>query len=326
MKLLSVIIPVYKVEPYLRECVDSVLAQSYSHLEVILVDDGSPDGCPAMCDEYALRDSRVRVIHQTNQGLSAARNAGIDAAHGDYIAFVDSDDYISTTYFEAAMEQFLRDPETDIVELPMFARFNTKAAVRCKPDATTIVKGRKNVFTSWFMRQGYLRAYSQLKVCRRELFASLRFPVRTTFEDLHLTPLLLQRCNVFVFLDHPTANYFYRWRDESITAQARWHDLHYQTLALEKIAVMAADYDSITPCTWANFVMAATNILIDTMKAAKHEGIKTDTSSYARLLDILQAHKPSAYTALALHQSNRKMLKALLLSFIPLRLYLRLLA
>jgi len=80
--LLSVIIPVYRVEHYLHECVDSVLSQTYTNLEVVLVDDGSPDNCPALCDEYAGQDNRIRVIHQSNQGLSAARNAGLDIATG----------------------------------------------------------------------------------------------------------------------------------------------------------------------------------------------------------------------------------------------------
>ena len=86
--LVSVIIPVYKVEPYLRECLDSVINQTYRNLEIILVDDGSPDGCPKICDEYAERDFRVKVIHKENGGLSDARNKGIDIATGEYITIV----------------------------------------------------------------------------------------------------------------------------------------------------------------------------------------------------------------------------------------------
>lgn len=98
--LISVIVPVYKVETYLDQCVQSILAQTYRNLEIILVDDGSPDGCPAMCDAYARQDSRVRVIHQKNGGLSAARNAGMDIMTGQYFGFVDSDDYIDLTMYE----------------------------------------------------------------------------------------------------------------------------------------------------------------------------------------------------------------------------------
>lgn len=88
------------MEPYLRRCVGSILAQTFTDFELILVDDGSPDGCPAICDEYAQLDSRVRVIHKTNGGLSDARNAGLDVAQGEYIGFVDSDDYIHTQMYE----------------------------------------------------------------------------------------------------------------------------------------------------------------------------------------------------------------------------------
>lgn len=101
---ISVIVPVYRVEQYLPQCVDSILAQTLSDIEVILVDDGSPDRCPAICDEYAARDSRVRVIHQENGGLSAARNAGIERANGEYLCFIDSDDWISPEYCKRLWE------------------------------------------------------------------------------------------------------------------------------------------------------------------------------------------------------------------------------
>lgn len=93
MPLFSVIIPVYNVEPYLRKCIESVLNQKYENFEVLLIDDGSSDGCPAICDEYAIRDSRIKVLHKENGGLSSARNAGLSLAKGEYILFLDSDDY-----------------------------------------------------------------------------------------------------------------------------------------------------------------------------------------------------------------------------------------
>lgn len=101
--LISIIVPVYKVEPYLRECLDSVLASTHKNLEIILVDDGSPDNCGVICDEYAANDSRITVIHQENQGLSVARNAGLAVATGEYVGFVDSDDMIAPTMIETLL-------------------------------------------------------------------------------------------------------------------------------------------------------------------------------------------------------------------------------
>ncbi len=100
MDLISVIVPVYKVEAYLNRCVESIVNQSYSNLEIILVDDGSPDRCPEMCDVWSQKDKRIKVIHKENGGLSDARNAGMAIATGTYIGFVDSDDWIDRDFYE----------------------------------------------------------------------------------------------------------------------------------------------------------------------------------------------------------------------------------
>lgn len=115
MAAISIIVPVYKVEPYLRRCVDSILVQTFADFELILVDDGSPDNCPAICDEYAAKDSRVRVIHQENSGVSAARNAGLDALSPDseWITFVDSDDWVNEEYLERLYDA-VREHHTEV--------------------------------------------------------------------------------------------------------------------------------------------------------------------------------------------------------------------
>ena len=109
--ILSVIIPVYNVEKYLRKCVDSVLAQDIADMEVILIDDGSPDNCGAICDEYAEKDARVKVIHKENEGVATARNVGLDIARGKYITFVDSDDYLLPNTFIPNLDYIKKHPE-----------------------------------------------------------------------------------------------------------------------------------------------------------------------------------------------------------------------
>ena len=118
-KLISVIVPVYNVEKYLNRCVDSILNQTYTNLEVILVDDGSPDSCPAICDEYAKKDKRVKVIHKANAGVSAARNDGIQLAQGEFVVFVDSDDWIDSTMYEKMLAK-QQETNADLV----FCKFN----------------------------------------------------------------------------------------------------------------------------------------------------------------------------------------------------------
>lgn len=113
--LISIIVPVYRVEPYLRRCLDSIVNQTYTNLEIILVDDGSPDNCPQICDEYALKDRRIVVVHKENGGLSDARNAGLDICKGEYISFVDSDDWVVNNYIEAFVEIIRNEGEYDFI-------------------------------------------------------------------------------------------------------------------------------------------------------------------------------------------------------------------
>lgn len=115
MDLLSVIVPVYKVEPYLRRCLDSIINQTYKNLEIILIDDGSPDNCGEICDEYALIDNRIKVIHKENGGVSSARNVGLESARGSFIAFVDSDDYLDYEMYETLIK-IAKEEQSDIVE------------------------------------------------------------------------------------------------------------------------------------------------------------------------------------------------------------------
>ena len=119
MKRISVIVPVYKVEEYLDRCVSSIVNQTYRDLEIILVDDGSPDQCSAMCDIWAQKDNRIRVIHKENGGVSSARNAGLRIAKGEWISFIDSDDWIHPQFFEILYMQTLKYPIADVLALSM---------------------------------------------------------------------------------------------------------------------------------------------------------------------------------------------------------------
>lgn len=192
---LSVIIPVYNVACTLDRCVRSVLAQSYADMEVILVDDGSPDSSPRMCDEWSRKDSRIRVIHQENQGLSGARNTGIHASTGIWLTFVDSDDYVAEGSYASLMDVLSRNPQTDILEYSVSGRFCPVTSFYTCSEAY------------WLETKGYTHAYAWNKIFRRSLFDTVAFPVGKVFEDVYTMPSLLRRARVIGLSNQGTYHY-----------------------------------------------------------------------------------------------------------------------
>ena len=200
--LLSVIVPVYRVETYLPKCLDSLVGQTYADLEIILVDDGSPDRSGAICDEYAARDSRIVVIHQENRGLSGARNAGLDRATGEFVAFVDSDDYLERSMYEnlmvAAME---RNADIVIGDFYMILESGISRRYIRVPDDGSLEKVREMILAD------RIPSYVWNKVYRKALFDGVRYERIRGFEDLQITPRLFQRAHKVAFV--PEAGYYY---------------------------------------------------------------------------------------------------------------------
>lgn len=213
---LSIIVPIYNVAPYLRKCVDSLLAQDISDYEIILVDDGSPDECPQICNQYAERYFNIKVIHQANAGLSAARNTGIAAATGDYILFVDSDDYLQPNVLGTLMEQVRRD-NLDVL------RFRYQN-VRESGDAFAPYKDMTNYndysstptdgLTFLNERMG-TQCYAVQFLVRREIVLLEQFTPGIYFEDTDWTPRMLLLTDWVASTDLVVYNYF--WREGSIT-------------------------------------------------------------------------------------------------------------
>lgn len=212
--LVTVIVPVYAVEPYLRACVDGILAQTYPNLEVILVDDGSPDGCPAICDGYASRDGRVRVIHKPNGGLSDARNAALDVATGDYIGFVDSDDVIEPTMYERLVSE-AQATGAEVVacgyltgDLDAPAADLERGGVDCRRE----LSARDAVLL--LLEDDELQNYVWNKLFSARLWKGVRFPVGQKFEDVNTTYKLVEAASKVVLLPDPL--YRYRVRRDGI--------------------------------------------------------------------------------------------------------------
>lgn len=221
--LVSVIVPVYNVEPYLEQCVESILAQTYENLEIILVDDGSTDKSGEICDRYAEKDSRIRVIHQENAGVSVARNTGLDICRGDYIGFVDSDDYIASDMYEVLLTRLRKDKAViGACAVSHVSPHSVQAEGIGKPYA--IFSGAEAAKSLFNPDKGFLDGV-KFSVCnklyRRNVFFSgnqerITFPEgKILGEDAHVTTSVIYHADRVVYIGKNL--YFYRQRRNSAT-------------------------------------------------------------------------------------------------------------
>ena len=218
---LSIVIPVYRVETTLDRCVESVVTQDYDDFEIILVDDGSPDRCPKLCDEWARRDPRISVIHKPNGGLSDARNAGIDVARGDFLTFIDSDDYIAPHTLSQVMPL---TKDADLIEYPI-RQFPETSYLLHLP--SSILHLTSHLYTDandyWLQTKAYEHTYAWNKIYRRTLFADIRFPKGKVFEDAYTLPRLLHLRPRIMTTDRGC--YHYYRNPHGITATATGNEL-----------------------------------------------------------------------------------------------------
>ncbi len=212
--MISIIVSVYNVEKYFEICMESLIGQTYEDFEIIVIDDGSTDGSAAICDKWAKKDSRIQVVHQENQGLAAVRNKGLELARGEYIAWVDSDDYVDKFYLEKMLEARERTG-ADMVMCSFYT----------DTDGEVEYTGRNLFHAEEMNRQTFLERrytygmYSVVwnKFLLREAYRGVRFPVGRVFEDSSVMRRLTKNCKKIVVIEEPL--YFYRRHKESITLQ-----------------------------------------------------------------------------------------------------------
>ena len=205
---ISVIIPVYKVEKYLIKCVDSVINQTYKNLEIWLVDDGSPDNCPAICDEYAAKDSRIKVFHKENGGLSDARNAALDVMTGEYVTFVDSDDYIAEDAIQTMYDVLLKN-DADI-SVGNMASIDENGNINSfySPVET------ENVLNGTEILQLLNQPCAPNRLYKSEIFRDIRYPVGRLYEDVFTWHKILDKVNRIALTGK--VSYYYLIRSGSI--------------------------------------------------------------------------------------------------------------
>lgn len=211
MDLISIIVPVYNVENYLKRCLDSILMQTYSSFEAIVIDDGSTDKCPQICDDYAKKDSRIRVVHKENGGLSDARNVGMRTAQGEYLLFVDSDDYIQDNMLEVLMKS-VRETNADIVITTKYFTISDKDNKLVSRITGEKVCDSGQALEEVFCHNSRWEAWGTL--FKKSLFDNGEFPKGKLYEDIALIPLIILKAEKVCLLEG--AFYYYYIREGSI--------------------------------------------------------------------------------------------------------------
>lgn len=215
MPEISIIVPIYNVEKYIHRCIDSILSQTFSDFELLLIDDGSPDRCGEICDEYAKKDHRIRVIHKENGGLSDARNTGLDIAKGNYFSFIDSDDFIEIDFYKELLEACKKN-EADISMCGRYNVYDEKKKVGFAFGGQKIWNSKEAI--------GNLLIWNNIdssacdKLFKKHLFNGIRFPIGRYNEDIYIMTNILNKASKIVHVGK--AMYYYYHRKESITTES----------------------------------------------------------------------------------------------------------
>ncbi len=307
---LSIIIPIYNVEAYLKETLDSVGHQEYQDYELILVDDGSTDGSGAICDEYARQDERVRVIHQENGGVSAARNAGVAAAKGDFIGFVDSDDLIEPDMY-AALVKIADEYRADVVQ----CRHNRDGlSERKERKLDVVIKDGEQYVRDIFTHRG--REYTNqvslwTKIYRRELFCNIHFPEGQTYEDEQEAYKLCLKAKKIALVEDEL--YHYVKREDSIITGISAKKLHDKQLALQdRVYYLPRRLPELEKVCAVSFYDYSASVLLQTYKKDEEYYKKTKKclkSSYKRIKRHLNFYQKTYYRWLKIPCLEKLVLK-----------------
>lgn len=308
--LISVIVPVYKAEAYLERCVNSIINQTYKNLEIILVDDGSPDRCGEMCDEFAKQDSRIRVIHKENGGQSSARNAALDIMTGDYVGFVDSDDWIELNMYEHLYNLLV----------------DNNAQISACGTKLEHLNGKISYFNISYPNNKDIRKYNTIqaltenfnnsiityslcdKLYERKIFSDIRFTDGKIYEDMELIPKCLENANCVIY--DPTPLYYYNLTEES-TIRGVFNPRRFAEVdvALKKAEDYKIRYPQLYNIAMASYIEVCLNVI------HLSNGVKSCAQRRSELINILNNDLPNEAVMLLSKKSKIK-LKVLRISSI----------
>lgn len=257
--LISVIVPVYNVEAYLQQCVDSIRSQTYRNLEIILVDDGSPDRCGEMCDNYAAEDARIRVIHKENGGQAEARNIGLDAMHGEYVAFMDSDDWLVPDAIEKLYRNLIEnDAQISCCGIAKYMDGKITSYYNDKLDQFLVL----NKLEALSLLPENTRITSSLwdKLYKAEIFAGLRMKTGMIYEDMQILAYCLARAERVVYTAEPM--YCYRLSPNS-TLRGNFSPRHFDAYraSSDRVAFYREEYPQVLPYAEMGHIRNCVNLL-----------------------------------------------------------------
>ena len=214
--LISIIVPIYNVELYLKECIESIINQTYKNIEIILIDDGSPDNCGAICDEYAKKDNRIKVIHKENEGVSAARNTGIESCRGEYISFIDADDFVHPDFINDLYSVI--DENNSDISFCDFYRYETGAKIPTmeKKESRLVCYDKFEMLKK--INQHNFTNFTVDKLYKRDIFDVIRFPAgRSYFEDASIIYKIIDMFDKI----YGTSRKLYYYRDNPNSAMRK---------------------------------------------------------------------------------------------------------
>ncbi len=297
LPLISVIVPVYKVENYLDRCVRSIISQHYRQLEIILVDDGSPDRCPAMCDAWAQKDSRITVIHKKNGGLSDARNAGMAAATGELMTFVDSDDYLSPDMYQVLYER-MREDDSDIAACGVEMVWEDGTPSRKLTCDGKFLLDREEAMLA-IIQETYLKQPVWYKLYRTSLIRDISFPVGKYHEDVFWSYQAVANARRVSIVDTPC--YFYTQRSGSIMgADYSLKRLDALEAKVLRSSFVQAYYPKIILEEKANLLFSCVYHMQMSMKFLNEEALETVESRIQKVAEDLRPIR--AFRAMTLKQ------------------------
>jgi glycosyltransferase involved in cell wall biosynthesis len=279
---ISIIVPVYKVEEYLHKCIDSILAQTFTDFELILIDDGSPDNCGRICDEYARKDSRVFVIHKENGGQASARNAGIDIARGEFIGFVDSDDWIEPDMYEL-LYKICIDNDCDISNISSIIYFKNR--IQTNGSHPLVVHSRAEAMKAMLMGELYDEVV-WTKLIKRTLLEDIRFTEGIVYEDTAFTYKVIHKSKKVCSIGAPKYNYIKR--KESTMDRAK-KNIRIDAVLIydEMVKFMEKYYPDLTTLVSLKLANSALVIMND---ISSHEEFNTYKKHFITVTKILNSY------------------------------------